>query len=101
MKRCTSPSWFPLQVVGPLGDGLSTQPPDALRQIPTPDLAPGWDPGSVVLGVVTCLEGGLHEGVLNGLCDSASWTYLHTLTCTHTHAQDKHMHPLTPPSPFP
>ncbi|MEQ2242680.1 hypothetical protein ILYODFUR_038482 [Ilyodon furcidens] len=26
---------------------------------------------------------------------------LHTLTSTHTHAQDKHMHPFTPPSPDP
>ncbi|MED6240801.1 hypothetical protein ATANTOWER_028353 [Ataeniobius toweri] len=26
---------------------------------------------------------------------------LHTVTCTHLHAQDKHMHPLTAPSPDP
>ncbi|MEQ2314011.1 hypothetical protein AMECASPLE_007699 [Ameca splendens] len=52
---CTSPSWFPLQVVGPLGDGLvslvrawpgrvprgATQPPGALRRVPTPGLGPG------------------------------------------------------------
>ncbi|MED6239640.1 hypothetical protein ATANTOWER_008979, partial [Ataeniobius toweri] len=67
---CTGPSRFPLQVVGPLGDGLAslvrawpgrvprgaTQPPGALRRVPTPGLAPGWDPGSAVPGDVTCLD---------------------------------------------
>ncbi|KAK5600824.1 hypothetical protein CRENBAI_009125 [Crenichthys baileyi] len=66
---CTGPSWFPLQVVGPLGDGLeslirawhgrvlrgATQPPGRPpRQVPTPGLAPGWDPGSAVPGDITC-----------------------------------------------
>ncbi|MED6274657.1 hypothetical protein CHARACLAT_018517 [Characodon lateralis] len=55
---CTGPSWFPLQVVGPLGDGLTSlvwawpgrvlrgaaQPPGTLQRVPTPVLAPGWTP---------------------------------------------------------
>ncbi|KAK5622266.1 hypothetical protein CRENBAI_006838, partial [Crenichthys baileyi] len=56
-----------LRVVGPLGDGLAslvrawpgrvprgaTRPPGALRRVPTPGLAPGWDPSSAVPGDVT------------------------------------------------
>ncbi|MED6262832.1 hypothetical protein ATANTOWER_027086, partial [Ataeniobius toweri] len=62
---CTGPSRFPLQVVGPLGDGLASllwawpgrvhQAPGPLRRVPTPGLAPRWDPGSAVPGDVTCL----------------------------------------------
>ncbi|MEQ2292749.1 hypothetical protein AMECASPLE_026074 [Ameca splendens] len=77
---CTGPSWFPLQVVGPLGECLAslvqalpdrvlrgaTWPPDALRRVPTPGLAPGLDPGSAILGDITCPRFcGPHEGVLN------------------------------------
>ncbi|MEQ2223567.1 hypothetical protein ILYODFUR_037992 [Ilyodon furcidens] len=29
--------------------------PGILRRVPTPGLAPGWDPGSAVPGDVTCL----------------------------------------------
>ncbi|MED6282050.1 hypothetical protein CHARACLAT_027980 [Characodon lateralis] len=66
---CTSPSRFPLQVMGPLGDGLASllrawpgrvpqgalKPPGALRRVPTPGLVPRWDPGSTVSGNVMCL----------------------------------------------
>ncbi|MEQ2234538.1 hypothetical protein ILYODFUR_032682 [Ilyodon furcidens] len=67
---CTGPSWLPLQVVGPLSDGLAsfiqawpgrmsrgaTQPPGTLQRVPTPGLAPGWDPGSAIPGDFTCLN---------------------------------------------
>ncbi|KAK5608648.1 hypothetical protein CRENBAI_022660 [Crenichthys baileyi] len=66
---CTSPSRFPLQVVGhwgmasrlSFGLGLAgsrkEQPGhQALRRVPAPGLAPGWDPGYAVLGDVTCLD---------------------------------------------
>ncbi|KAK5605584.1 hypothetical protein CRENBAI_009770 [Crenichthys baileyi] len=67
---CTGPSRFPLQVVGPVGDGLAslvrawpgwvlrgaTRPPGALWRVLTPGLAPVWDPGSAVPGDVTCLD---------------------------------------------
>ncbi|MED6253460.1 hypothetical protein ATANTOWER_030208 [Ataeniobius toweri] len=67
---CSGPSRSPLQVLGPLGDGLAflvwawpgrvprgaTQPPGTLRRVPTPGLAPGWDPGSTVPDDVTCLD---------------------------------------------
>ncbi|KAK5608795.1 hypothetical protein CRENBAI_020077 [Crenichthys baileyi] len=69
-SRTSSGSFPPNEVVGPLGDGLAslagawpsrvprgaTRPPGALRQVPTPGLAPGWDPGSAVPGDVTCLD---------------------------------------------
>ncbi|MED6234410.1 hypothetical protein ATANTOWER_029005 [Ataeniobius toweri] len=67
---CTGPSRFPLQVVGPLGNDLASlvrawpgrvpqganQPAGALQRVPTPGLAPGWDPGSAVPGDLTCLD---------------------------------------------
>ncbi|MED6288019.1 hypothetical protein CHARACLAT_022266 [Characodon lateralis] len=109
---CTGSSRFPLQVVGPLGDGLAslvwawprrvpqgaTLPPGALRRVPTPGLAPGWDPGSAVLGDVTCLDFVLHIAAANGyvqaaelllleggarvdLRDSDGWQPLHAAAC--------------------
>ncbi|MED6250358.1 hypothetical protein ATANTOWER_030609 [Ataeniobius toweri] len=34
----------------------ATQAPGTLRRVPTPGLAPGWDPGSAVPRDVTCLN---------------------------------------------
>ncbi|MED6244759.1 hypothetical protein ATANTOWER_023525 [Ataeniobius toweri] len=55
---CSGPSWFPLQVVGPLVDFLASLVqawPGRVPQGVTPGLALGWDPGSAVPGEVTCL----------------------------------------------
>ncbi|KAK5603458.1 hypothetical protein CRENBAI_006957 [Crenichthys baileyi] len=39
-----------------LGPAWSNPAPGALRRVPTPSLAPGWYPGSAVLGDITCLN---------------------------------------------
>ncbi|MED6295580.1 hypothetical protein CHARACLAT_033196 [Characodon lateralis] len=34
----------------------ATQQPGALRRVPSPGLAPGWDPGSAAPSDITCLD---------------------------------------------